>query len=187
MKLVITLLLIAVLLTACNMPDRPGPADQTVNTAPGGVGKTAPTATPVTTIFMPQQMRDGAAQIDRTISIYFFPNPLPLGLALNAAKSYADEFGFGLELEKPGVQVAIMGGDLAEVAWDEASTSGVPVTVRGFPGYAFNTSNGATLHWIENDQYFLAGGLGVTAADVLTLVSSLESLDQKAFQARIRP
>ncbi len=186
MKRLIFLLVLALLLAACNLPSRPGPTDQTINTAPGGVDKSAPTATPVTVIYMPQQMQGGAIQGGAPLGAYFWLDPAPFGLTINSAKSYADESGFSLELEKPGVQAAIMGGDLAAAAWDQAVQSGVPVTVRNTPGYAFTASGGVTLHWIENDTYFLAGGLGVSLEDAQALVNALEVVNLETFQARLR-
>lgn len=186
MKRLISLLLLAILLNACNLPTRPGPDADTSNTAPGEVGKTAPTPTPVTVIYMPQQMQGGAIQGGAPFGVYFWLDPAPFGLTINLAKSYADESGFSLELEKPGVQAAIMGGDLAAAAWDQAVQSGVPLTVRNTAGYAFTASGGVTLHWIEKDAYYLAGGLGVSLEDAQALVNALEAVNLETFQARLR-
>ncbi len=185
MKLITSLLILTLLLTACNLPSRPGPTEQTANTAPGEVSKSAPSATPATLIFMPQQMQGGSSQSETQLKFYFWLNPVPLGLTINTAKSYADESSFSLELEKPGVQAAVMGGDLAEAAWEEAVKSGAPVTVRNLPGYAFTAPGGVTLHWIENNTYFLAGGLGMSLEDAQTLVNALEAINMETFQARL--
>jgi hypothetical protein len=191
MKPVFALLVMAaVLLAACNLP---GSSQPTAPTAPVFVdpsapgAQSAPAATPATVIYMPQQMRDGASVEGPPPVTYFWPDAASLSLVLLPERSYVDNRGFSLELEKPGVSLVLMGGDIASAAWNAAVENGTPVVVRGQQGYIFTPPSGVSLHWVENGNYYLASALGMSAEEVQALLNSLETLNQTDFQKRLTP
>lgn len=184
------LILAAILLTACNLPGSSESASPTspVAVEPAAPGSQAsPASTPATVIFMPQQMRDGAAVAAPPPVTYFWPDAAAISLAVLPDRSYADNLGFSLELEKPGVSLVLMGGDIATAAWNAAVENGTPIEVRGQPGYIFTPPSGVSLHWVENGNYYLASALGMNADEVLALLNSMQSVNQSDFQARLTP
>ena len=132
-------------------------------------------------------MRDGASIQGPPPVTYFWPDAAPLGLAVLSDRSYADNVGFSLELEKPGVSLVLMGGDIASAAWNAAVENGTPIEVRGQQGYIFTPPSGVSLHWIENGNYYLASALGMNADEVLALLNSMQAVNQTDFQARLTP
>jgi len=191
MKPVFALLVMAtVLLAACNLP---GGSESSAPTVPVAVdpsapgAQSAPAATPETIIYMPQQMRDGASKEGPPPVTYFWPDATALGMAVLADRSYADNLGFSLELEKPGVSLVLMGGDIASAAWDAAVQNGTPVEIRGQQGYVFSPPSGVSLHWVENGNYYLASALGMNMEEVLALLAKMEIVKQTDFQTRLAP
>lgn len=191
MKPVFALLILAAfLLAACNLP---GGSESSAPTAPVLVdpstpgAQSAPAATPETVIYMPQQMRDGASKEGPPPVTYFWLDATALSLVVLPERSYADNLGFSLELEKPGVSLVLMGGDIASAAWDAAVANGTPVVVRGQQGYVFTPPSGVSLHWVENGNYYLASAMGMSVDEVQALLNSLETLKQTDFQARLAP
>lgn len=193
MKPVTILLLVGVLLlSACNLPfggDEPADTDATppVSVQPGASDSPPISSSPSgSTIFMPQQMQDGASSTGISTLTYFWIDPLPQGLAVDVQRSYADESGYSLELTGSSQSLQVMGGDTAFQAWTAASQAGAPLTVRGQPGYSYQSPGGVSLHWSENDSYYLIAGTGMDLAQVQGLVDSLKATDLAGFQARLQ-
>lgn len=183
-------ILAAILLAACNLP---GSSESSAPTAPVLVdpsapgNQAAPVVDPETVIYMPQQMRDGESKEGPPPVTYFWPDAASFSLVVLPERSYVDNRGFSLELEKPGVSLVLMGGDIASAAWDAAVANGTPAVVRGQQGYIFTPPSGVSLHWIENGNYYLASALGMSADEVQALLNSLQTLQQTDFQANLTP
>jgi hypothetical protein len=188
----IILLLGALLLSACNLPFGDDERAETEPTAPVAVQPGTSDAPAVSTspsgstIFMPQQMQNGASSAGTTSLTYFWLDPLPQGMAVDKQRSYADESGFSLELTGETQSVQVMGGDTAFQTWTVASQTGNPLVVRGQPAYSFQTESGVSLHWSENGNYYLVAGVGKDLAQVQGLADSLKATDLAGFQARLQ-
>jgi hypothetical protein len=57
--------------------------------------------------------------------------------------------------------------------------------VRGQPAYSFQSQGGVSVHWTENDNYYLVAGTGLGLNEVQALVDSLIATDLAGFQARL--
>lgn len=188
----------ALLLAGCNLPWRSSPATETPPIAVSGEPAAlplAPTSTPVTQIYMPQQMDSGtSASSERPVSaspipglLYFWPTQLPAEAALNPVQSLADGSGYSLVFDLPQATIALLGGEPAAQEWDLAVQNGTPISVRGNPGFSFGTGGGFTLHWQEAGQYYLVGGAGMSLEQAQALVDSLQVIDQATFLGLIAP
>jgi hypothetical protein len=193
-RIALTILTILLVLTAgCNLPfdrseEQAAPGTDAPAAQPGDPVPTFAAPAPASVIYMPQQMDLGSSFNSEPGSAalrYMWPASLPPGWVIVKEKSYADESGFSLELSSPTVQVTVMGGDIAAPAWDLAVQKGTTAQVRGASGYAFDTSSGYTLHWLESGQYYVAGGVGLGLAEAQALVAGLEPLNLAEFQARL--
>lgn len=184
------ILMIAILLTACNLPfgsNEPESAPPQDDASPGSpqAPPSAASSPSGVTIFMPQQMQSGLEYSGIGNLTYFWLEPGTQSLAIDVGRSYADTTGFSLELygETQGVQV--MGGDVAFVAWEAATASGTPLELRGQPAYSYQSEGGVSLHWTENGNYYLIAGTGLGLNEVQALVDSLVATDLAGFQARL--
>lgn len=190
MKIAASLLLCALLLSACNLPFGGGEESASptspVLVEPGASDAPAISTSPSgSTIFMPQQMQEGSTNIGIASLTFFWPDPLPQGLAVDKQRSYAAETGYSLELYGETQAVQIMGGDTAVQAWSAAAETGNAFNVRGQPAYTFQTEGGVSVHWTENGSYYLVAGVGMDQAQVQAVVDSLKATDLAGFQARL--
>jgi hypothetical protein len=191
MKPLFALLVLAtVLLTSCNLP---GGSDTANPTPPVLVDPAAPdvplsaTSAPANSVYLPQNMREGVPIEVPPPLTFFWLDGSAFGLVAIPDRSYADSDGFSLELEKPGVSLVLMGGDVATAAWDAAVANGAPQVVRGQQGYAFTPPSGVSLHWFENGNYYLVSTIGMSVDEVQALLNTLQTVNQSDFQARLTP
>lgn len=187
--IVLTCILAASLLAACNMPssgDTPAETSSGDLTQPGGSDvPPAPSSPSGSTVFMPQQMQSGSENTGISTLTYYWLEPAIQGVAVDVERSYADSTGFSLELHGETQDVTVMGGDQASLPWEAATASGTPMHVRGQPAYSFQSQGGVSVHWTENDNYYLVAGMGLGLNEVQALVDSLIATDLAGFQARL--
>jgi hypothetical protein len=118
---------------------------------------------------------------------YFWPQTLPLDLAIQPDQSSASDAGFILTVAQPGggqFFAAITGGPESQAVQLPPALGSQPITVRGQEGVQFSTGAGVSLFWQEDGHsYAILGSLGLE--DALTLAESLEPMDLAAWQARL--
>jgi hypothetical protein len=186
---ILTCILAVSLLAACNMPSS---GDTSAETSPGDLTQPggsdvppAPSSPSGSTVFMPQQMQSGSENTGISTLTYYWLDPAIQGVAVDVERSYADSTGFSLELHGETQDVTVMGGDQASLPWEAATASGTPMQVRGQPAYSFQSQGGVSVHWTENDNYYLVAGTGLGLNEVQALVDSLIATDLAGFQARL--
>ncbi len=140
----------------------------------------APTEAPTATIATETEQPSTALH-------YFWPQALPLDLAIQPDQSSASDAGFILTVAQPGggqFFATITGGPESQAVQLPPALGSQPITVRGQEGVQFSTGAGVSLFWQEDGHsYAILGSLGLE--DALTLAESLEPLDLAAWQARL--
>ncbi len=140
----------------------------------------APTEAPTATIATETEQPSTALH-------YFWPQTLPLDLAIQPDQSSASDAGFILTVAQPGggqFFATITGGPESQAVQLPPEIGSQAITVRGQEGVQFSTGAGVSLFWQEDGHsYAILGSLGLE--DALTLAESLEPLDLATWQARL--
>lgn len=169
----------SVLLISCGVaPITPGTSASPSPSAASPPGTSTPTpATPT--------LETPGASAEPSALQYLWPEPLPGGMLIDRASSWADATGFNLALTDPA--------ELQNQIWivssskqgREPNPGSRPVTVRGVEGWAFTTGAGWSVSWVEHDQPVSIGGFLLSPERAVALAETLRPIDVATWKQRL--